>query len=177
MHLNFNAIYALRLNEPLRTCRRHIYQELGRSKTSGKVAWKAQARNCVSQFYNELEDGGVVDTVEVAGDVVLADVEVFEFRGLEGGPLFRVILVENSFDVEAVAEGTLPSLQLVLLDAVKKLELKFLTSFMWRSKSTKRWPIVNVIKLFWRKSKKSRFILEQEYAIFKQLTVFEYNFG
>ena len=84
----------------------------------------------MSQFYNELEDGGVVDTVEVAGDVVLADVEVFEFRGLEGGPLFRVILVENSFDVEAVAEGTLPSLQLVLLDAVKKLELKFLTSFM-----------------------------------------------
>ena len=80
-------------------------------------------RSCYS--YNILlEDGRVVDAVEVAGDVVLADVEVLELRRLQGLPLVRVVLPKNPLDVEAVAEGAFAAVEGVLLDAVQQLELK-----------------------------------------------------
>ena len=72
---------------------------------------------------NSLEDGRVVDAVEVPGDVVLADIEVLELRRLQGLPLVRMILPENLLDVEAVAEGALPAFEGVLLDAVQQLDL------------------------------------------------------
>ena len=80
-------------------------------------------RSCYS--YNILlEDGRVVDAVEVAGDVVLADVEVLELRRLQGLPLLRVVLPKDPLDVEAVAEGAFAAVEGVLLDAVQQLELK-----------------------------------------------------